>query len=82
MPKSVTLAAQVDADLDADLGRLAIATGRSKSQVISAALRSYVATEQQFLAAVEEGKQALREGRMLDHETVVAAFNRLTASNP
>jgi hypothetical protein len=25
---------------------------------------------------------ALREGRMLDHETVVAAFNRLTATNP
>jgi predicted transcriptional regulator len=82
MPKSVTLAARVDADLDDELGRLATATGRSKSQVITAALRSYVATEQQFLAAVEEGKQALREGRMLDHETVVAAFNRLTATNP
>jgi len=82
MPKSVTRAARVDADLDADLSRLANATGRSKSQVISAALRSYVATEQQFLAAVEDGRQALREGRMLDHETVVAAFNRLTATNP
>lgn len=60
--------------------RLASATGRSRSQIISAALRSYVATEQQFLAAVEEGKQALREGRTLEHATVVAAFNRLTTT--
>jgi hypothetical protein len=32
------------------------------------------------IARLDEGKQALREGRMLDHETVVAAFNRLTAT--
>jgi predicted transcriptional regulator len=80
MPKSITLAARVDADLDAELGRLATATGRSKSRLINEALRSFVANEQQFLAAVEEGKQALREGRTLDHATVVAAFDRLVAS--
>jgi predicted transcriptional regulator len=82
MPKSVTLAARVDADLDAELGRLATATGRSKSWLISEALRSFVANEQQFLAAVEEGKQAMREGRMLDHATVVAAFERIIAPHP
>lgn len=77
MAKSVTLAARVDADLDAELARLATATGRSKSWVINEALRSFVLNEQQFLAAVEEGKEALREGRTLDHTTVVAAFNRI-----
>ncbi len=82
MPKSVTLAARVDADLDAELGRLATATGRSKSWLISEALRSFVANEQQFLAAVEDGKQAMREGRMLDHATVVAAFERIIAPHP
>jgi RHH-type transcriptional regulator, rel operon repressor / antitoxin RelB len=81
MPRSVTLAARVDIDLDAELGRLASATGRSKSWLINEALRSFVANEQQFLAAVEEGKQALREGRTIDHATVVAAFDRLIASN-
>ena len=40
-------------------------------------LRSYAANEQQFLSAVQEGKDALRDGRVLDHNTVVAAFNRL-----
>jgi RHH-type rel operon transcriptional repressor/antitoxin RelB len=82
MSKSITLAARVDADLDAELNRLATATGRSKSWLINEALRSYVATEQQFLAAVEEGKQALRDGRVIDHETVVTAFNRLITPSP
>lgn len=82
MPKSVTIAARIDADLDSELERLAEATGRSKSRLINEALRSYVANEQQFLAAVEEGKQALREGKLVDHETVVAAFERIVKSHP
>lgn len=81
MSKSITLAARVDADLDAELSRLATTTGRTKSWLINEALRSFVANEQQFLAAVEEGKQAMREGRVIDHETVVAAFDRIIAPN-
>ena len=80
MSKSITLAARVDADLDTELGRLATVTGRSKSRLINEALRSFVANERQLLAAVEEGKQALREGRTIDHATVVAAFDRLIVS--
>ena len=81
MSKSITLAARVDADLDAELSRLATTTGRTKSWLINEALRSFVANEQQFLAAVEEGKQAMKEGRVIDHETVVAAFDRIIAPN-
>jgi predicted transcriptional regulator len=79
MSKSTTLAARVDAELDAELNRLAAAKGRTKSWLINEALRSYVATERQFIAAVKEGKKALKEGRVIDNKTVVAAFNRLTA---
>jgi RHH-type rel operon transcriptional repressor/antitoxin RelB len=79
VPKTVTLAARVDADLDAELSRIATASGRTKSWLVNEALRSFVASEQQFLAAVEEGKQALREGRTVDHATVVAAFDRLVS---
>lgn len=82
MAKTITIAARVDADLDGELERLAAATGRSKSWLISDALRSYVANEQQFLAAVEEGKQALRDGKTVDHETVVAAFERIVSPRP
>ncbi len=81
MSKSITLAARVDAELDAELSQLAAKTGRTKSWLITEALRSFVANEQQFLAAVEEGKRAVREGRVVDHQTVVAAFDRLIAPN-
>lgn len=82
MARSVTIAARVDAKLDDGLERLAAATGRSKSWLISEALRSYVASEEQFLAAVEAGKQALRDGKTLDHQTVVAAFERIVSPHP
>ena len=82
MAKSTTIAARIDADLDGELERLALAMGRSKSWLVNEALRSYVANEQQFLAAVEEGKQALREGRTVDHQMVVAAFERIIAPRP
>jgi predicted transcriptional regulator len=82
MPKSTTIAARVNADLDAELDRLAKATGRSKSWLINEALTSFVANERQFLAAVEKGKKALRAGRVVDHATVVAAFERLVAPKP
>lgn len=71
------MAARVDADLDSELEQLANATGRSKSWLVNEALWSYIANEQQFLAAVEEGKQALQEGKTLDHKTVAAAFERI-----
>jgi predicted transcriptional regulator len=79
MPKSTTIAARVDAHLDAELNRLAKATGRSKSWLINEALNSFVANERGFLAAVEKGKKALRAGRVVDHATVVAAFERIVA---
>ncbi len=82
MSKSVTIAARVDADLDSELERLASATGRSKSWLINEALRSYVTNEQQFLAAIEEGKQALRDGKVVDHATVVEAFERIVKPHP
>lgn len=82
MAKTITIAARVDKELDTQLERLAAVTGRSKSWLISDALRSYVANERQFLAAVEEGKQALRDGKTVDHKTVVTAFERITGPRP
>lgn len=42
----------------------------------------YVANEQQFLGAVQEGKQALRDGKTLDHKTIVAAIERIVSLRP
>ncbi len=44
--------------------------------------RSHVETDQQFRAAVAEGQQALREGRLVDHTAVVSAFEHLIARTP
>jgi len=67
---------------DSELERLTSATGRSKSWLINEALRSYVANEQQFLVAIENGKQALRDGKVVDHATVVEAFERIVKPHP
>jgi uncharacterized DUF497 family protein len=40
-------------------------------------LPSYVSNEHQLLVAVDEAKKALREGKLVDHETVKAAFERI-----
>lgn len=40
------------------------------------ALSSYVATERAFIEAVEEGIKAYEEGRVVDHEIVVAELER------
>ena len=40
-------------------------------------LRSQKKKEARAQAAVEKGKKALRAGRVVDHATVVAAFERL-----
>jgi predicted transcriptional regulator len=61
---------------------LAKAAGHSKSWLINKALNSFVANERQILAAVDKGKKALREGSVVDHTTVVAAFERLIAPKP
>ena len=55
---------------------LAVATGRSRSWLIAEALKSYVEAEKEFLEAVEEGIKAADEGRLVDHDAVVAEFER------
>jgi RHH-type rel operon transcriptional repressor/antitoxin RelB len=79
MPKSTIIAARVDADLDAELVRLAKATERSKTWLINEALNSCLTNERQFLAAVEKGKRAMRAGHFVAHAKVAAAFERLVA---
>jgi predicted transcriptional regulator len=74
--RTVTIGARISEELDRDLARLAAATGRSKSWLVADALRSYVQSEKAFVEAVEEGIKAADEGRLVDHEAVVAEFER------
>ena len=74
--KKVTIGARISEELDRDLRRLAAATGRSKSWLVADALTSYVQSEKAFVEAVEEGIKAYEEGRVVDHETVLAELER------
>jgi RHH-type transcriptional regulator, rel operon repressor / antitoxin RelB len=74
--KTVTIGARISQELDRDLAKLAAATGRSKSWLVADALTSYVESEKAFIEAVEEGIRAADEGRLVDHDAVVAEFER------
>jgi predicted transcriptional regulator len=58
------------------LDNLSAVTGRTKSALVAEALRSYVASERQFIDAVEAGLDDLRAGRVVDHQSVIAAVRR------
>ena len=74
--KTVTIYASISEQLDRDLDTLAAATGRSKSWLVAEALRSYVAAEKEFVEAVEHGIEAANQGRLVDHDAVVAELER------
>ena len=74
--KTVTVGARISEELDRDLAKLSTATGRSKSWLVADALTSYVQSEKAFIEAVEEGIKAYEEGRVVDHEAVVADLER------
>jgi RHH-type transcriptional regulator, rel operon repressor / antitoxin RelB len=74
--KTVTIGARISQELGRDLTKLAAATGRSKSWLVADALTSYVESEKAFIEAVEEGIRAADEGRLVDHDAVVAEFER------
>lgn len=63
--QTITIATAVDMVLDGELERLALATGRTKSEVVADALVSYVAAERQFMDEIDSWEQDVtpHEGR-------------------
>lgn len=69
--KEVTISARIPQELSEELTSLAQALKRNRSWVIEEALRGYIASEKQFLDAVEEGLRDLEAGDVVDHAEVV-----------
>ena len=67
---------QVPPELEAKLTRLATETGRSVDQVALDLLASSIDHDEWFRAEVEKGRAAAREGRLLEHEDVVARIDQ------
>lgn len=74
--KSVTIGARISPEMNAGLDRLAKLTGRAKSWLLCEAIQAYVAGEEDFIAAVQEGLEDLRAGRVVEHSEVVRHFER------
>ena len=71
MPKTATITARIDPELNEALERIAAAQGRSKSWVLSEMLREQVEKESAFSAAVQAGRESIRAGQGLDHDAVM-----------
>jgi predicted transcriptional regulator len=67
----VTVSADIPDELSKQLDSLAHTLRRDRSWVIEEALRDYIASESQFIEAVEEGIRAAEAGDVVDHAVVV-----------
>jgi predicted transcriptional regulator len=77
MPDDVAIEARIPADLNDALARLASARRKRKSTLVREALAAYVQSEQEFAAAVEEGRADVRAGRVVDHADVMREIRQL-----
>jgi predicted transcriptional regulator len=67
---------QVPPELEAKLTRLAAQTGRTADQVAIDLLASSVDHDEWFRSEVEKGRTSAREGRLLEHDDVVARMDQ------
>ena len=80
--KEVTISARIPEELSQQLTALAQGLQRNRSWVIKEALRGYIASEKQFLEAVEEGIQDMKAGKVVPHEVVMHEIDDLLANYP
>lgn len=76
MEKDVTVSARVSSELAAQVDVLSKEYNRSRSWLVQEALKHYVLGEMEFIAAVQEGKDAVARGDVVEHEEVVAEWER------
>ncbi len=72
-PTSVSL----DDETRDRLDRIASAYDRSRSWLITKAVREFVDREEAYVRAVEEGIESAEQGELVPHETVMAEMHGL-----
>ena len=75
MPKEVTISTRVTEELAEQMDLLSGQVGRTRSWLLHEALKVYVASELEFIEAVQEGLTDLAEGNVVSHEQVVADWS-------
>jgi predicted transcriptional regulator len=74
--KSVPLSARISPKLSADLSRLSRTSERSKSRIVTDALRAYVESETEFAASIERARRDFKEGRFKEHSVFMAELRK------
>lgn len=77
MPDRATVTFHTTPETKARLDRLARATQRSKSFLTNAAVERYLAEEEAFVTAVEEGLAQAEAGHVVDHDKASAFIRSL-----
>jgi predicted transcriptional regulator len=79
MPNDIPIA-QIPAELDEALARLASARGKSKAALICEALAEFVLSEEAFATAVAEGLADADADNVIPHVEVMSEIRDLLAS--
>lgn len=67
---------RIPPELEAKLARMAVESGRTASEVALDLLTSSVDHDEWFRAEVEKGRASARDGRLIEHEDVVARMDQ------
>ena len=77
MTGSTTLSIRLSSETKEQLGRLAIATRRSKSFLAAEAVAAYVARERAIVTGIERGLADMKSGNTVLHHDAMAELDAL-----
>ena len=76
MTKEITISTRVTEEIAEKMDRLSEQLGRTRAWVLHEALQAYIASELEFIDAVQDGLNDLAQGHMVNHDEVVADWSR------
>jgi predicted transcriptional regulator len=74
---TVTLSTRVEESFRNQVDELAKALGRDRAWVVEQAVRRYVLSEAEFLAAVQRGQADIAAGRFVTHDEMEAELDQI-----
>ena len=80
MSQTVSISTRVPQEFRDRLDVIAQALQRDRAWIVEEAVRRYVVEEEQFIAAVAQGRADIEAGRFTDWEEVEAELDRILAA--
>jgi len=76
MTKEITISTRVTEEIAEKMDRLSEQLGRTRAWVLHEALQAYIASELEFIDAVQDGLNDLAQGHVVNHDEIVADWSR------